>query len=115
MINNNAYNVGVPNGNYTIKKLAEIVNDIFSSSKIVFKNTHTDPRTYKVSFTKINSELNKYFNPIWTPEKGAVELKNYFNKINLSDIDFESRKFNRIKQLNYLIENKKINHKLYWI
>tara|TARA_B100000242_G_C43043778_1_gene487099 strand:+ start:252 stop:1277 length:1026 start_codon:yes stop_codon:yes gene_type:complete len=113
-INNVAYNVGVPNGNYSIKDLAIMVNKLFPKSELVFKNLETDPRTYKVNFNRINTELKEYFSPIWTLEKGGIELIKYFNKIKLNEIDFKSRKFNRIKQLNFLMKNKKINKNLYW-
>lgn len=114
IINNKAFNVGVINGNYSIKELASIVSNVIPKSEIVYRNLHSDPRTYKVDFNRINTVLREYFIPKWTPEKGGYEIIEYFKKIKLTEFDFQSRKYNRIKQLRYLLDNNKINKNLYW-
>tara|TARA_Y100000996_G_C22544875_1_gene651401 strand:- start:853 stop:1890 length:1038 start_codon:yes stop_codon:yes gene_type:complete len=113
IINKQAFNVGVPGGNYTVRQIAEAAQKSFPESKLVFLNkTGNDNRTYKVNFDKINKKLQQYFKPQWDLEKGGRQLINYFNQINLNKEDFIGRKTMRLKQLKYLTENKIVNDKL---
>ena len=108
-----AFNVGVPGGNYTVKQIAEAAQRSFPESKLVFLNkTGNDNRTYKVNFDKINTKLNQYFKPLWNLENGGVQLIEYFNQIGLKLEDFRGRKTMRLKQLKFLTENKIVNEKL---
>ena len=52
IVSKQSYNVGILNGNYTIKDLAEADKKQFLGL-VNFTNEHNDPRTYKVSFKKI--------------------------------------------------------------
>jgi len=81
----------------------------------VFLNKHTDPRTYKVSFNKILTILKDYFKPKWSLEQGGYELVSFFKDINFSEEDFRNEKVNRLKKLEKLILDKKINNRLEWI
>ena len=114
LLNRQSYNVGIHNGNYTIKELANIVKNIHQSSNITFRNLHTDPRSYKVSFKKIFKNLSQYYIPQWDLISGANELVKYFQEIKLNNEDFRSRKYNRIKQILFLLENNKIDKNLRW-
>ena len=53
LVSGQSFNVGIKNGNYTVKDLAEAAQRVVPGSELVFLNQHTDPRTYKVSFDKI--------------------------------------------------------------
>ncbi len=116
IINKEAFNVGIPGGNYTVKQIAEAAQRSFPDSKLAFLNqTGNDNRTYKVNFDKINSKLKNFFKPIWNLENGGLELIKYFNEINLKSEDFRGRKTIRLKQLKYLAENKIVNDRLEFI
>ena len=110
-----AFNVGIKNGNYTVKELAEAAQRVVPGSELVFLNQHTDPRTYKVSFNKILTLLKDYFKPEWSLDRGGHELVQYFKKINFKESDFRNEKVNRLMKLEKLIKEKKINNKLEWI
>lgn len=112
LVNNEAFNVGIKNGNYTVKDIAIAAQKAVPNSKLIFLNQHTDPRTYRVSFEKILSKLKDFYHPEWTLEKGAKEMLDFFNEINFMEEDFRGRKTNRLKQINYLIEENKINEDL---
>ncbi len=115
-INKQAFNVGVPGGNYTVKDLAEAAKNCYPEADLVFlNNTGNDNRTYKVNFDKINTVLSKYFKPKWNLDNGGVELINYLKKINLSEEDFRGKKTIRLKQLAYLKDNDICNEKLKFI
>jgi hypothetical protein len=48
---------------------------------MIFLNEHTDPRTYRVSFRRILSDLKDWYEPKWDLDKGGRELVEYFDKI----------------------------------
>lgn len=107
-----AYNVGIQNGNFTVRDLAGSARNAVPGCKLVFLNEHMDPRTYKISFKRILNELSEYYKPEWNLEKGGKELVEFFKKINFSEDDFRGRKCNRLKQINYLILNKELDNNL---
>ena len=115
LVGGEAFNVGIKNGNYTVKELAEAAQRVVPGSELVFLNQHTDPRTYKVSFNKILTVLKDYFKPEWSLDRGGHELVEYFKKINFKENDFRNEKVNRLMKLEKLIKEKKINNKLDWI
>ena len=112
IIGGRAFNVGLPNGNFTIRELAEAAQRSVPGCELVFLNEHTDPRSYKVSFNRILSELEDYFTPEFDLDKGGKELVDYFNRVNFSEDDFRGRICNRLPQLQYLQQNKLIDKQL---
>jgi len=115
LVSGQSFNVGIKNGNYTVKELAEAAQRVVPGSELVFLNQHTDPRTYKVSFDKILTILKDYFKPEWNLEKGGNELVKFFKDVDFSENDFRNIKVNRLKKLESLIYEKKINNRLEWI
>ena len=75
-----AFNVGIVNGNYTVRNIAELITRAVPGSDLIFTDEHTDPRTYRVSFKRILSELNDYYKPEWNLDKGGKELVDFFFK-----------------------------------
>ena len=115
LVNGQAFNVGIENGNFTVKELAEAAHKAVPGSELVFLNRHTDPRTYRVSFKKILTVLKDYFKPEWSLDRGGKELVNYFKEIDFKESDFRNEKVNRLKKLEKLLKEKKINKQLEWI
>jgi len=99
LISGRAFNVGIKNGNYTVRQMAEVVKKVLPKVDLFFSNEHSDSRTYKVSFKRIFDELKDYYKPIWTLEKGTLELLNFFKMINFTKEDFLGVKTNRLKSL----------------
>jgi nucleoside-diphosphate-sugar epimerase len=105
-----SFNVGIRNGNYTVRQLAEAAQRAVPGSTLIFTGEHgNDSRTYRVSFDRILNELKDYFVPSWDLDKGAVELVSYFEEIGFTEHDFRGWKTTRLMQLNRLIENKKLD------
>ena len=115
LVSGKAFNVGIDNGNFTVSDLAKVAQKLVPGSKIVISGEHMDVRTYKVSFKRILSQLNSYFNPKWNLENGGQELINYFKEIRFDEKMFKDRYFNRLNQLEYLQKNNLINSDLRWI
>tara|TARA_B100001057_G_C22841555_1_gene947297 strand:- start:702 stop:1736 length:1035 start_codon:yes stop_codon:yes gene_type:complete len=111
IIFNQAFNVGIKNGNYTVKEIAEAAQKAVPGSKLVFTGEHgSDSRTYKISFNKIISELKDYYKPSWDLHKGGLELTDFFKKVSLKESDFRGFKTNRLECLKKkLSENLDVN------
>ncbi len=115
LISGQSFNVGIKNGNYTIKELAEAAQKAVPGSSLVFTGEHgADSRTYRVSFKKILTILKDYYKPKWDLISGGKELVNFFKKVNFNEEMFKGRNCNRLLQLKYLIETKKIDENLFW-
>lgn len=116
LVNGESFNVGLPNGNYTVKDLALSAQKAVPGSVLSFTDEHgVDARTYRVSFKKILNVLKDYYKPEWNLEKGGRELVDLFKRVNFTKEQFEGRACNRLRQIKYLIEEKKLNKELKWI
>lgn len=109
IVSGKAFNVGIENGNYTVRDIAEAAQRAVPGSKLVFTGEHKDPRTYKVSFTRILTELKDYYKPHWDLDKGGVELVNFFKKVNFNEQMFRGRDTIRLSQLSFLKNQMLIN------
>ncbi|MDC1122780.1 NAD(P)-dependent oxidoreductase [Nitrospinaceae bacterium] len=105
-----SFNVGIPNGNYTVRQLAEAAQRAVPGSELVFTGEHgNDSRTYRVSFDRILTELKGYFVPSWNLDLGAAELVGHFKEINFTEQDFRGWKTTRLMQLNRLRESNELD------
>jgi nucleoside-diphosphate-sugar epimerase len=108
-----AFNVGIPNGNYTVRQLAEAAQRSVPGSELTFTGEHgNDARTYRVSFNRILTELKDYFKPEWDLDKGGKELVELFNKVNFKEDDFRGKKSTRLMQLTFLQLNNIVDKNL---
>ena len=111
LIRGQIFNVGNNDENFKIYQIAEEVKKIIPGSKIEFVNkSNKDSRSYKVDFTKINNTLG--FKTKWNLEKGIKQLYDFFKKEKLIENDFHDKKFYRLKQLKWLIENNRLDNNL---
>lgn len=115
LVGGKAFNVGIPNGNFTVRDLAKAAQRSVPGSDLIFLNEHADPRTYRVSFKRILSELKDFYKPEWDLDKGGKELVDYFDRVNFTENDFRGKNCNRLKQLEYLKRNHKLDEKLKWV
>ncbi|MFV0294936.1 MAG: NAD-dependent epimerase/dehydratase family protein [Hyphomicrobiaceae bacterium] len=66
------FNVGGNDNNITKRGLVDILRTRFPNSDVVFSTNSTDPRNYKVNFSKIRSKL--FFNPSYSIDTGIDEI-----------------------------------------
>ena len=98
-----SFNVGMPDGNFTVRQLAEAAQRAVPGSTLVFTGEHgNDSRTYRVSFSRILNELKNYYSPGWSLDRGAAELVDFFKKIDFTEQDFRGWKTTRLMQINRL-------------
>lgn len=116
LVSNESFNIGIPNGNFTVRQLAEAAQQVVPESSLRFTGEHgADARTYRVSFNKIFSRLGQYFNPEWDLLRGGKQLTDLFTKIHFTEQEFRGAKCNRLLHLKTLIELKKLDQKLRWL
>ncbi|WP_375473849.1 NAD-dependent epimerase/dehydratase family protein [uncultured Nostoc sp.] len=113
VIHNQIFNVGDTNSNYQVKQIAQIVADVFTDCQLSFGKHDPDNRSYRVLFHKINQNLPG-FKCEWDAQRGAQQLYNVFQQIDMDRETFESRGFTRLKQLEYLIRTQQIDRDFFW-
>ena len=116
IVSGQAFNVGIPNGNFTVRDLAEAAQASVPGSTLVFTGEHgKDSRTYRVSFKKILTELGDYFKPEWDLNRGGRELVEMFKKVNFKEDHFRGRETTRLKQIHHLRSSGGLNEELRWV
>jgi len=115
IINGRSFNVGIADGNFTVRDLAEVVQRTVPGSSLNFTAEHgNDSRTYRVSFRRILSDLIDYYKPSWSLEDGGQELVSMFEKVDLNETQFRGRHTIRLAQLRYLMDSNQLDHNLRW-
>lgn len=113
IIHNQIFNVGDTGNNYQVKEIAEVIAATFPGCTVSFGNQGADNRSYRVSFEKINTQLPG-FKCDWDIRRGAQQLYNLFQRIDLDRDMFEYRGFTRLKQLEYLIRTQQLDENFFW-
>jgi nucleoside-diphosphate-sugar epimerase len=113
-IHNQAFNVGVDGENYQVRELADIVKAVVPNCEVEYAGQGgPDPRNYRVNFARITNELPG-FEPKWNARKGAEQLYEAFQHFGMTTDEFNSRKYTRLKQLRYLLDNDRLDNTLRW-
>ena len=112
VVSGRSFNVGIADGNFTVRDIAEAAQRSVSGSELIFTGDHTDPRTYRVSFKRILIELKDYYKPEWDLDMGGQELVQFFKKIGFTEEQFRGKESIRLQQLSYLKEHNYINDTL---
>ena len=108
-VSGRAFNVGIPDGNFTVRDIAEAAQRSVPGSELIFTGEHTDPRTYRVSFKRILTELKDYYKPEWDLDMGGKELVEFFDRICFTEEQFRGQETIRLQQLSYLKETNRID------
>ncbi len=112
LVGGESFNVGIPNGNYTVRDLAEAAQRSVPGSTLTFTNENKDNRSYRVSFKKILSVLKEYYKPEWDLDRGGKELVDFYKKNGFTEEKFRGRETNRLKQIDHLERGGHINQQL---
>lgn len=114
LVHDEAFNVGRTDQNYQIRDLANIVAATVEGSRVQFaSDSGPDTRDYRVNCDKIKDTLPAY-QPVWTAEKGAVELRDAYAATGIDVESFEGPKYRRINHIRELIENGHLTTDLRW-
>jgi nucleoside-diphosphate-sugar epimerase len=107
------FNVGSNDNNYQVRQLAEIIAEVFPGCTTEFGDSTGDKRNYRVNFDRIQKVLPE-FKTQCNVKKGAEELQKIFAEIHLTTELHKSRLYTRLKQLEYLKSEHKVDNKLFW-
>lgn len=115
LVSGRAFNVGIPNGNFTVRDLAEAAQRVVPDSSLVFTGEHgKDARTYRVSFNRILNDLKGYYRPAWNLDQGGFDLVNAFKLSSFTEADFRGSNFTRLSAIRGHIESGRLDEKLRW-
>jgi nucleoside-diphosphate-sugar epimerase len=110
-ISGRSFNIGVLNGNFTVKQIAKAAQECLDGIPIAFKTENiVDPRSYKVSFERARKELG--FTAKVGLLAGGTEIVFESKKLIGQGIDLMDRKTNRLLQMKFLLENGLIDGSL---
>ncbi len=113
IVGGRSFNVGIPNGNFTVRALAEAAQRCVAGSELVFTGEHgCDARTYRVSFHRILTELDEYYRPAWDLLRGGKELVEMFERIGFGEAEFRGWKCTRLAALERQIGAGRIGRDL---
>jgi nucleoside-diphosphate-sugar epimerase len=113
IVHNEVFNVGSNPENYQVKEIARTVADAFPGCTLTFGNSDGDNRSYKVCFDKISSLLPG-FKCRNDAIAGARQLREVFERIDMSPEVFDFRAYTRLKQLQHLLRTRQIDQHFYW-
>jgi nucleoside-diphosphate-sugar epimerase len=114
IVHNQAFNVGRNEENYQVRDLAEIVKQTVPDCKIEYAtDAGPDKRCYRADFTRISRTLPG-FRPQWDARKGARELYEAYQKVDLCLEDFEGARYKRIDHLQGLLASRRLDSTLRW-
>ena len=113
-IHNEAFNNGADHLNHQVKDLARIAVEAVPGAALeILGEPGHDQRTYKADFSKwARTFPETEFE--WNPERGAAELLESFEAIDLSLEDFEDKQFTRLKWLSHLMDSGSVDEALRW-
>jgi nucleoside-diphosphate-sugar epimerase len=107
------FNVGQTSDNYRVRELAQIVAAEFPGCEITVGSSGGDNRSYRVNFDRIHNELPG-FSCRYTAKDGARQLREIFERIQMSDETYKFRAFTRLKQLKYLQATHQVDDDFFW-
>ena len=111
MIEAKAFNLGVINGNYTVRDLAETAQKCLGGTPILYNTENlSDPRSYRVSFERALRELG--FAAQIDLETGGNEIIWHARELIARGVDLLDHKTNRLQQVKYLVESGLVDDSL---
>ncbi|MFO1313566.1 MAG: SDR family oxidoreductase [Burkholderiales bacterium] len=112
-IRGKVFNVGQDSDNYRVREIAQIVAAEFPGCEVSVGPPGGDNRSYRVTFARIHRELPG-FRCAYTPRDGARQLKEVFERIQMTADTYQFRAFTRLKQLIYLQSTRQIDGDFFW-
>ena len=99
VVHDRAYNVGSTEENYRIRDVATIVAEHVPGSKVEFADgASPDQRNYNVDCSRIHEELPS-FRTSWTVRRGVDELRDAYRAHGLTEEEFLSSRYMRIRHV----------------
>lgn len=110
---NEAFNVGDTKANFQVRDIAEVVRQVVPGSRVVYgKDAGPDSRCYRVSCDKIAKTLD--FRPRWELRRGIEDLFEAYTTNAMTADEFASSRYLRIKRVQELMSEGKLDADLRW-
>ncbi len=111
-VNSEAFNVGTNDDNYTVREIAQKVEQIIPNSSITYtKDANKDSRSYRVDFSKIKQHLG--YETKWSLDKAIKGIYDLLKTKKFTEEDFKDKKYYRVAYIKWLIESGKIDNNLF--
>lgn len=113
-VHNRAFNVGATSENYRVREVAEIVRQVVPGSEVEYApGASPDLRNYRVDFSRIHHELPG-FTARWTVRAGVEELYGAYRAHGLTEQEFLSSRYLRIRTILDHREAGRLDDDLRW-
>jgi nucleoside-diphosphate-sugar epimerase len=113
-VHGEAFNVGADEENYRIRDIAQIVEEVVPSSRVVLaEGAGPDRRSYRVSFAKLQRAFPE-LHPRWTVHASAEQMLAAYRDNGLGIEDFKGSRFMRIARLKELLAAGRLDETLRW-
>lgn len=112
-VHNEIFNVGRTDENYQIREIATCLAEVFPQCEVSFGASDPDQRSYRVSFDKVSRQLPG-FRCDWNLRRGAMQLRELYERVQLTDEMFQFRAFTRLSQLKHLLDTGAIDADFFW-
>jgi len=113
VVSGEIFNVGNSSSNYQVRDICRIVGEEFPDCEVIIGNRGQDTRNYRVDFTKITTRLPG-FSCDWDVRRGVAEIRTIFERIGFNREDLESRRYRRLRQIQYLLDTGQIDDQYFW-
>lgn len=112
-ISGQIFNVGSNDQNYRVIEIAQIVADTFAGCSLHVASKGADNRSYRVNFDKIKQVLPG-FTPRWTAQTGAQQMREIFERIQMTPEMFRADPYTRLKMLTAHRRAGLLDDALFW-
>jgi nucleoside-diphosphate-sugar epimerase len=114
VVHNQAFNVGAEHLNIQVRDLAAAVQRAVPGAELkILAQPDADQRTYRTSFVKFARAFGG-FRFERDVDAGATELVAVLRELGVTHADFISDRFTRLKRLNWLIRDGRLDDELRW-
>jgi nucleoside-diphosphate-sugar epimerase len=112
VVHDQAFNVGLPDGNMQVRDIAEMVREAVPGSTLsLADNAGPDLRDYRVDFSKL-AQTFPDLRLQWSVRDGIDELIAAYTKYDLTYDDFMSSRFVRLRRIHELLEAGQVDEML---
>jgi nucleoside-diphosphate-sugar epimerase len=112
VVHDQAFNVGLPEGNMQVRDIAEMVREAVPGSTLsLADNAGPDLRDYRVDFSKLAQTFPE-LRLQWSVRDGVDELIAAYTKYDLTYDDFMSSRFVRLRRIRELLEAGQVDEML---
>lgn len=112
VVHDRAFNVGVPDENFRIREVAQIVKETVPGSEVeLAPGASADTRNYRVDCSLLPRAVPRY-RPRWNVRRGAQELYDTYRTVGLTLEEFEGQRYKRIDHVRSLIRDGVIDSAL---